>query len=459
MTTDVRPRSTARAHIPTGPPGGALLGHLRILERDPVGTLLHFWQEYGDVVPLRFGPLRAFLLVHPDAVRHVLQTGSRNFDKDLVSYRRLKLVLGEGLVTSDGEVWRRSRRLAQPAFTTQRLRSFATLMTDAAEQTAERWRRHAGGEQALDVHREMMALALRIVGEAMLGFDPTAETAAVGNALDVVLQGVNRRIYSPFPLPLWVPTPGNRRLRAAIATLDEVVTEIVEERRRGTRSAAHGDDLLARLMAARDEEGEGLDDRQLRDEIMTIFLAGHETTANALTFTWFLLSRHPRVAADLRSELAAVLGGRTPTVDDLERLPLTSLVVEESMRLYPPVWIVERHALAADEIAGVPIPRGAIAMVSPFLTHRHPEFWDNPEGFDPQRFAAGARLHPFAFYPFGGGPRVCLGAAFARLEARLVLATLAQRVRLDLLPGHRLELVPTITLRPRGGLPMRVRPL
>ncbi len=458
-----RPGAPSALRKAQGPPAPSLLlGHLKQLKADALGTLMDAFRAHGDVAAFRFGPVRALLLAHPEHLEHVLVSHHDNYDKRIISYRRMKTVLGEGLLTSEGAFWRRQRRIAQPAFHRGRIVPFGEVMVRAAEATARAWRPAAGVPGAatdppIDVHREMMGLTLKVAAETLVGADVSSQAAAVGRALNAVLDDFNQRLYALLPVPEWIPTPANRRLAAAKRTLDRLVMEIIAARR---RSGADGGDLLGRLMSARDEAtGEAMTDRQLRDEVMTILMAGHETTASALTFTFYLLARHPEADEELAAELARVLGGRAPTTDDLPRLSVTRAVIEESMRLYPPAWMMERRAIADDAAGGVRIPARTVVMASPWVTHRHPAFWDDPERFDHRRFLPGAPRpgHRFAYFPFGGGPRVCLGGAFALLEARLMLATLAQRYRLELVPGRPLELDPNVTLRPRNGLWMRVR--
>ncbi len=437
-------------------PGSWLFGHLKQLQGDALGMLDRAFEAHGDVTAFRFGPIRALLLAHPDHVRHVLQSHHSNYNKRVVSYLRMKTVLGEGLLTSDGAFWQRQRRIAQPAFRHGRLIGFGPTMVAAAEDLLESWKPAAATGQEVDVHQEMMRLTLRIAGETLVGAEVKDQAAAVGRAMTRVFHDFHHRLYQLLPLPEWVPTAANRRLRRAKRTLDDLVLGIIDQRR---RSGIERDDLLGLLMSARDEEtGQAMTDRQLRDEVMTLLLAGHETTANALAFTWYLLARHPEAAGKLRRELAEALGGRSPTVDDLPQLPYTKMVIEESMRLLPPAWIVERRAIAEDTVGGVRIPAGCVVMASAWVTHRHPGFWEDPERFDPERFRPGTKLsHRFAYFPFGAGPRVCIGGGFAMLEARLVLATLAQHVDLTTVSDQDLELDPNITLRPRHGLRMRLR--
>jgi cytochrome P450 len=427
------------------------------MRADPLGLLMRSFQDHGDVVRLRFGHMPVFLLAHPDHVRHVLRENHRNYSKRTPSIARVKLVMGEGLVTSDGELWRRQRRIAQPAFHQQRIAGYAGRMTAAAAELLQEWEHAAERDEPLDVAEEMSRLAQRIVGETLLGSDVRGEVGEVGEALGFLLGESRKDLYRVFPRPLWLPTPAQRRVRRARRLLDRVVYRIIARRRAAPEA---GDDLLSLLVHARDEEtGEAMSDRQLRDEVMTIFLAGHETTANALAWTWLLLARFPEARRRLAAELEQVLGARTPTVADLPYLTYTEMVLRESMRIYPPVWAVSRRAEGDDEIGGYPIPRGALVIISPYVTHRHPAFWEHPERFDPERFAPERHegRHRYAYFPFGGGPRKCVGEAFAMMEARLVLAMAARRFRLDLEPGHPVEPQPTITLRPLHGLRMRVR--
>jgi cytochrome P450 len=441
-----------RAENPApGPRGHPLLGSLPRAQRDPIGLFLESFRQYGDVVRFRFGPKVAHLVSSPEGVNHVLAENNKNYGKQTRGYRNLRYVLGNGLLTSEGESWKRQRRIAQPAFHRQRIAGFAQAMVRAAEDTAASLEARRG--ETVDMHHEMMRLTLRIVGETLLAYDPTDAADEVGAALAFLLGIANERASRVVAVPPAVPTRENRKFKRALATLDGVVLRMIAERRKkpGDRG-----DLLSMLMEARDAEtGEAMDDRQLRDEAMTIFLAGHETTANALTFSWLLLSRFPAAFRELRAELDGALGGGAPSLEDLPRLVSVRRVLQESMRLYPPAWIIGRSANGADEIGGYLIPARSIVFVSPYVVHRHPRYWDNPEGFDPQRFATEPPRG--AYLPFGGGPRMCIGNFFATMEAELVLATIARRLRFELAPGYPVELEPSITLRPRRGVWMGVR--
>jgi len=442
-----------------GPWGHAVLGNFPALRTDPLGLFIGGAREFGDVVRFRFGPRFAHLVCLPEHVKHVLLDNQKNYTKDTRGFRALRDVLGLGLLTSEGDTWLRNRRIAQPAFHRQRIAELGTVMARAAAETADEWQAHLARGRPFDVATEMMRLTLRIVGETLLSADVSGDADAVSQAVHRVLAETRNRVYRPLSIPLAVPTPGNRRFLDAVRALDAIVYRMIAERRRAGSDARA--DLLSVLLHARDEQtGEAMTDRQLRDEVMTIFLAGHETTANALTWTWVLLSRHPEAGRRLRAELSQVLGGRTPTAEDTARLPYLTMVLDESMRLYPPAWMIGRCAAADDVIDGYRIPAGTYVFISPYVTHRHPRLWENPEGFDPERFSPerAAAIPRYAYFPFGGGPRQCIGNGFATMEALIVLGTLAQRFRLDLAPGLRVDPEPLITLRPRGPVLMTAHP-
>jgi cytochrome P450 len=344
--------------------------------------------------------------------------------------------------------------MMQPAFQPQRVAAFTELMTVAVAARLTDWRQFAEKGHPLDIASEMMRLTYTIVGRALFGADVTTDVAAVEEAATVVMAHAWHRLEKVFDWPAFVPTPRNRHFRTALNVIDRIVYRIIEERR---RQPGERNDLLSLLLAERDEETGGrMSEEQLRNEAVTLLLAGHETTANALTWIWYLLSRYPEAGRRVRAEAAEVLSGRAPTFEDLARLKYTTLVIQEAMRLYPPIWIMERHVLADDEIGEYRIPGGSALVLCPYVTHRHPDFWDNPEGFDPERFLperSGARPH-HAYFPFGGGQRLCIGSTLAMTEAQVVTAMVAQQYRLDLVPGCRAEPQPGITLRCRGGLLM-----
>jgi cytochrome P450 len=452
MKTDKVP-TLPRQKRPPGPYENWLLGSARTIQRDPLGFNMSMLQRYGNVVAVRFLIWPTYMIFHPQDVKHVLQENHRNYSKDTYLIHFLRPLLGQGLLTNDGQSWLHQRRLMQPAFHRKQLTTFGALLTGATRAMLERWQDAATRDQPLDVSTEMMRLTLRVVGQALFSIDLSDETDTVGQAFTALITSISDYIYNPVP-PLNFPTPRNRRIQQSIRTLDGVVQDIITEHR---RLDADKGDLLSMLLLARDEEtGEGMNDRQVRDEVMTLLLAGHETTSNALTWTWYLLSQHPDAESRLHAELEQVLGGRIPTVEDLPRLPYTRMVLEEALRLYPPAVGFNRKALADDEVGGYFVPANTLIWLSPYMTHRHPDYWEHPEVFDPERFSperSTGRPH-FAYFPFGGGPRLCIGSNFAMMEAQLVLATIAQRYQLRLVPDHQVEPQVLLSLRPRNGLPM-----
>jgi cytochrome P450 len=435
--------------------GKGVLGVSRGFQTRPLETLREVFDEHGDFVRVRFfGNQYFYLLSHPDAIRHVFATNARNYTKaPHPAFTLLSHVMGQGLVTSDGELWGRQRRLIQPAFTPQRVAQYGELMTTATLAMLDRW--HARGGALLNVDAEMMRLTLDIVGQTLFGQDLTASVSHVGTAFTAVSAQFARLLGSPLgPVAIRLPfLPGTRRFRGSVAALDVVVNGIIAERRHDGRDTG---DLLSLLLAARDQDGVGMDDRQLRDEVMTLLLSGHETTADALTWALHLIDRHPEVRENLESEVDSVLGGRVATVDDLPRLAYTEMVVREALRLYPPIFLYARWGNRPDLVGRYGLPADATITVCPYVVHRHPEFWPHPDRFDPERFTPeriAAREH-YAWIPFSGGPRQCVGVHFAMMEAQLLLATIVQHCRLTLAPGRTVVPGPAMTLRPHGGLPM-----
>ena len=445
--------SAAPAPLPTGPRGSLLLGNLPEFRNDMTGFLERTASQHGDVVPLRFANMRFVLLNRPDAIEEVLVKQTKNFVKNVTEPVWWAL-LGNGLLLSDGEFWIRQRRMMQPAFHRARIAEYGRLMVAFTERRLATWR---DGE-VRDVHDDMMGLTLEVVAKTLFDTDVAEQAPAVGRALETVLAEFSRQILQPLPLPLSVPTPGNRRFRRAVAELDAIIYDIIE-RRRAQPAPADAGDLLSVLLHAQDDEGSGMTDRQLRDEVMTLFLAGHETTAITLSWAWYLLATNPAVAAKLDEELSTALGGEVPTVEALRRLPYTAKVIRETLRLYPPVWTLEgRRAVRDCTIAGHRIRAGTVMLVSPWVTHRDPRFYADPEHFDPDRWtdAFTKQLPRYAFFPFGGGQRLCIGQSFAEMEAALILATIGRRFRLALADSRAIAPAPSVTLRPSGGVRMRV---
>ncbi len=448
------PVSAATRHfreMPEARGGVPFVGQWIAMMRDPLGYFERM-SALGPMARVRFGPFDYVLVQDPDAVRRVLQESPRRYAKSR-NYRGLERVLGKGLLTSEGDFWRRQRKLAQPAFHHQRLRALADAMVACTADMLRQWSAHAPGTR-LDVHREMMRVTLRIAGKTLFGVDLEGQASKFGDALSFLVPFANAEVEQPIRLPLWVPLPEHLRIQRAMKTLDDVVYGIIRERR---ASGERRDDLLDMLMAAVDDEGSGMTERQLRDEIMTLLLAGHETTANLLSFAFHTLAEQPVWAERVRAEAREVFGDRAPTFEDASRLAVTGRVIDEVLRLYPPAWAYEREPLEDDVLAGYRIPKGLPVVICTWTLHRDPRFWDRPLAFDPDRFAPelAAQRSRYAYAPFGDGPRVCIGKAFALLEAKLMLAMIMRDASLDALRAHP-ALEPGVTLRPRGGLEMKL---
>ncbi len=431
-----------KAPLAPGPRGHWLLGNLKEQRSDPLKLFLGSIRDYGDVVRFRIGPLWIHLIGGADACKHVLVDEGRSYEKGKLQ-DPLKLVVGQGLLTSEGDHWKRQRRLSQPAFHRERLVGLSFQMVKAIEDMAERWEGRVG--EVLDVYEEMLRLTLDIVTRTLFSSDVAQRAPAIKVAMDVASEQMNRRLLTP--LPLWMPIPGDRGLRAALRELNRVVYGMIDERLSGKVEA---DDLLSMLMEAVDAEtGERMTRLQLRDEVMTIFLAGHETTANALAWFWRLSAGRAEIARQLEREARAVLGGRAAGMEDLHRFPLIRQAIEEAMRLYPPAYVLPRFAIQEDEIDGYRIPKGSPVIVCIYALHRNPRLWTDPERFDPSRFTPqqSAARPKYAYLPFGAGQRMCIGYQFAMMEAIFTAATLAQRFAFEEVPGIIYEPQAHVTLR------------
>jgi cytochrome P450 len=442
---------TAPPARPPGPKGTLLLGSLPDFARDILGYMTHCAREYGDIVYLRLAGWDVFQLNHPDLIDVVLRQERDNFVKHRFFWRHVTAIFGNGLLTSEGDFWLRQRRLAAPAFHPDRIAAYGDVMVRYAERLADGWQ---DGE-VRDVHRDMMKVTMEIVSKTLFDADVERDVDDVGRAFDVVLKEIGSRFRRPFRIPDAVPTPGNVRYRRGVAALNRVINRIIAERR---ASPADRGDLLSMLMSARDDDGAAMSDEQLRDELVTLFLAGHETTAIVLSWTWHLLAQHPLVRDRLVAELFGELDRRPATVADLPRLPYADAVLKEAIRLYPPAYVLGREAVADCEIGGWQIPAGATIYMSPWVIHRDPRWFTSPETFLPERWLDGlaARLPRFVYFPFGGGPRVCIGDRFATMEAVLILATLARRFRFERTSDAEIVPFPSITLRPEGGVPLKL---
>lgn len=427
------------------------LGNVRRFARDPLGFLHEQVDRHGDLVSMRMLGEEWLLVSHPDDIEELVVKQGRVMGRDAYTVV-LQRVLGLGLLTSDGELWKRQRKLMSQAFTPRRIHQYAASMVRVTDAEIAGWRDGA----RLDLHQEMSRVTMAIAAEVLFGASVSPrDVEVVRDALEDITEFLAQSPEGILGLPAWVPTPRNRRVNRAIAAIDALVYDIIRRRRSGEQR----DDLLGTLLAAQDDEGVRMSDRQLRDEVITLFLAGHETTALALSHTFYLLSKHPDVERRLFAELDSVLGGRLPSADDVRSLPFLDRVLKESMRLYPPAWTIGREATEDVELRGHRIAKGTQIMISQWVVHRDPRWFPNPEGFDPDRWLPerSEGLPRYAYFPFGGGPRVCIGNHFAMMEAALALATIAQRHRIELLPGQRLELAPSVTLRNKGpGLKVRL---
>jgi cytochrome P450 len=454
--------STSHSPFPPGPPlrTGALAQARHSLNfiRDPLGFVAGRFDRYGDIyyAPSDDGGL--YVVKHPDHLREILITRAASFHKTHSAFELLSRFLGDGLLTTDGDAWKRQRRMVNPAFAQARLAGYAEVMCEEASRAVGRWR----DGDARDMGREMMQLTLRVVSRTLFGQDIDVHVDDVGRAAATFQASM--LTFDRF-LPPWVPTPHRRDFRRALGSLDALMYGMIDARRRDAASAEDGQpgrrDLLDILVRARDDEGDGahLSDREVRDQLVTLFLAGHETTSQALTWTLYLLAKNPHVEAALHAEVDGALGGRSPSYDDLARLPYTEQVVCEAMRLYPPVYSIARKAHEDTEIGGYPVRAGSEVMLWVYMTHHDPRWYPDPSSFRPERFAEGADAGrpKFAYLPFGGGPRACIGKVFAMIEARLLLATIVQRFRFELAPGRRVTPLPRITLVPKQGMTMSLR--
>jgi cytochrome P450 len=433
--------------VPMGPKGHWLTGNLPEFRRARLDFLTNCARTYGAVTALRFAHRPIFLLSHPDLIEEVLVTQSRHFIKHF-ALRLNPLLLGKGLLTSEGDFWLKQRRLIQPVFARSRIASYAPAMVAAARQITGSWRT---GEKR-DIMVEMMRVTLQISAKTLFDADVGAEAQTIVAALQVLQDNFLVRFGSLVPVPIWIPTPANLGLRRAVRRLDDILYGFIRQRR--AHNIDRGD-LLSLLLHARDEQGGQMTDRQVRDEAMTLFLAGHETTALALSWAWYLLAQHPEAEQKLAAEVQQVLGDRDPRVDDCPRLKYAEMVALEAMRLYPPAYVVGREAIADCVIGGYRVRRGTTLLMSQWVVQRDPQYYPEPERFRPERWGEDATksLPKFAYFPFGGGPRLCIGNTFAMMELVLVLAAIAQRFHFRLQRGAEVRPQPTFTLRPLPGVP------
>jgi cytochrome P450 len=442
--------------LPPGPRGLPFLGVALDLRRDPLGILTRVAQEYGDIAHIPLLMQSRILINHPDLFEDILVRQPQKFDKGPAIKGAAKRLLGEGLLTSEGELWRRQRRLAQPAFHRQRLAEYGQTMVAQAQEHIRNWR--AG--EVRDLAEEMMALTLVIAVKTLFGAELTQQAGSVGDAVTLLMRYQIKRLRSPIKLSMKWPFPSNRRADRAYAYLDSLVYGIIEERRRRREAGeAPADDVLSLLMNAMDEDGSRMSSKQLRDEVMTLFIAGHETTAVTLGWAWHLLAQNPAVEQRLADELCSILGGRAPSAEDLPRLTYLDAVIREVLRLYPAAYVIQRTSTEPVELGGYSFPANTTVIISQWVMHRDPRYFDAPLEFRPERWLTGLadRLPPYAYFPFGGGPRRCIGQGFAMMEAVLVMATLAQRFRFVEPAGRQIVPEPLITLRAHRGIPMTLQ--
>jgi cytochrome P450 len=455
--TEVTEAPATTKRLAPGPRGNFLMGNLAAFADDPIQMLLDVQRDYGDVARERLGPYLVHTVTHPDGVRHVLQGNYKNYSRGKF-YENFKLFFGVGLLTTDGEYWLRHRRMAQPLFHRNVVEGCTDTATEAVSQMLDRWQDVSERGESIELVAEMMRVSLGILGRVVFNTDLSRYSHVISPSVLVGLKTMMPQGNLNDFVPHWVPTPYTRRLARAQRSLREVMQEVIVEH------AVGGDgtiDLITLLQSARDEEtGQPLTDEELHDEVMTIFMAGHETSGNGMAWTLYAIDQHPEVRTRLEAEVDEVLGDRAPTIDDLPRLVYTRMVVDESLRLYPPIWGFTRDPIADDEIDGFHIPAGSTIFLSPYATHRHPAVWENPEAFDPERFAPGRAdsYPPFAYFPFGGGSRKCIGFHIALLQMQLATAMVAQRFRVKTVPGHPVKYGRMVALRPEHGIQVTLHP-
>jgi cytochrome P450 len=442
-----------------GPRGHPVLGSTLGFKNDILGTLMAGYREYGDIVKFRgVGPLfPIYLYAHPDYAMHALKDNAENYPRTPLVRSKWRMVVGDGLICIEGDFWRSQRKLAQPSFDPKLLQSFDGLIADETDALLERWEGHAERGDAIDVAREMVHLALANLGGAMFSTDWRSEALVMADAVEYTIGYAYKLLTQPIVLPENVPTPANKKFQEARRTLEQIMERMIARRR---ESGEEREDLLGKLLAARDAEtGEGLSDYQIRSHLMTFMFGGHETVAVGMAWTFWLLSKHPEILRRLEAEVDT-LNGQRPTFENTRPLEYLTRVINESLRIRPPVWLMSRMPERDDEVGGYHIPAGSQILISSFVSHHHTDFWPNPEGFDPDRWLPEvvAERPRQAWFPFSGGPHQCIGGYFGLMEMQIVIARILQRYELELLPGHRVVPNPAITLGFKHGLRMTLRP-
>ncbi len=445
--------------VPSIPRWRTLINAARFVA-NPAIVLGEYIREYGPTFYIYIGGMKkGIVTIEPHVIQHVLQKNNRNYRKSSIQVERLGHFLGQGLLTSDGEYWLRQRRLIQPGFHRSKLEGIREIMQGVIDEFAEELARETRTGKAVDVSHKMMELAFRIVARSLFSANlPEQELQRLSNSITVLQSFLIRQIRQPYLNPWFVLSGALRKHEQISRDADQIILDVIRERK---ASGNDGGDLLQMLLDSRYEDtGEPMTDQQLLDESKILFVAGHETTANALAWTWYLLSQHPEAISAIRQELDQVVGVGNPTFSDLSKLHFTTQVIEESMRLYPPAWITDREAIEDDQVGDLKIPKGAIVVPFIYGVHHSPEIWEDPEAFNPARFEKETRnqLPAFGYMPFGGGPRLCIGNSFALMEMQLALASLVRRFDIGLSPNQIIEAQPLVTLRPRYGIRMRFTP-
>jgi cytochrome P450 len=447
--------ATSGRPIP-GPRGKPVIGSLPEFRKSMVQALIDGYREYGDVV--RFGGkvISLISIAHPDHAQYILRDNAANYHHADFEIKKLEPTFRNGLVTSQGDFWARQRKMMQPTFHRDRIESFTSMMADTTAEAVEEWQHLPGDRPVLDMRVEMQRLTLRILTNAVFSSDWADEAEKIIPAVTIANEYTNKRLLSPVDPPEWAPLPSVREFSRVRQMVDDLVYGLIADRRKGEPK----DDILSLLLAARDDEGKGMSDLELHDELISIIFAGHETVSVCLTWTWYHLSKDPSVAQKVRDEVDETLGDRHPTLDDVRQMQYIWQVLQEALRMYPPIWVIPRTPLEPDEIDGYRLEPGEMIFISPYVVHRNTSFYDNPEAFDPDRIAPEntANWHRYQYIPFGGGPRKCIGHEFAMLEMTIIVAMVSQLFRLDLIPGHPVVPKPMVTLRPAHGMPMIVTP-
>ena len=440
---------------PIGPSPLQLLRQVPRILTSPVEYLQDATREYGDLVHFQAGSVNAFLINHPDAVQTVLRDHHQLYNKDTIQYNALAKVTGRGLLTNSGASWLKQRRLIQPAFARQKLAKIEPFVVSATGSLLERWRTSYSLNELVDVDREMMHLSLEVLGLALFGADLKERVGSLVEATLTALNYIMAGARNPLQAPAFLPTARNRRFKSALHTLDQAIRDLLQER----EQQGLGDDLLSLLIFAQKEQGkEALPDSQIRDEIITLLIAGHETVATALSWSWYLLAKNPDKRSLMFAEVDSILDGETPQLNQLQQLPYTGQVFLEALRIYPPAWLITRKAMRTDQVGGIDIPAESLIIISPFTMHRNQQYWQDVDSFSPERFNPEQDVdrHKFAYIPFGGGPALCIGKNFALIEAQMILAMISQEYTLELDSGQEVGMDPLVTLRPAGGLHMRL---